>query len=287
MIASSLNTGSQRMLNKQLMFLLNGLRDQVGITIESPPAVIAHYLQERMAALGVADLNEYLALLDGSIGARAEWIALSDLLTVKETRFFRQAAALDCVGEHVLGLLNREPGLKQLSFWSAGCSTGQELYSIAMVIEHLLRDYQPVFGWHGLGTDISFQALEQADRACYRQSNLQNVPEEYRNSYLEPLDGGQWQVTENIRSRTDFVQNNLMQVDRAVFDNQDIIFCQNVLIYFERKKQQWIIDQFVERLNTGGLLILGAGEDAQWKNWDMQRVKCPGVCAYIKIGGNI
>ena len=287
MIASSFNSRLPGVSAKHLMSLMNGLRNQVGITIESPPAVIAHYLQERMAVLDVADLNEYMALLDGGISARAEWIALSDLLTVKETRFFRQTAALECVGEHVLGLLNRESGVDRLSFWSAGCSTGQELYSIAMVIESVLRDHQPVFEWHGLGTDISFRALEQADKACYSQWDVRTLPETYRKSYLEPLDGDQWQITENIRSRTDFVQNNLMHIDSSVFTGLDIIFCQNVLIYFERNKQQWIINQLVERLNAGGLLILGAGEDAQWKNWNMQRVTCPGVCAYIKIGGNI
>ena len=287
MIANSLHSRSQNLTGHQLVSLMNSLHKHVGITIESPPAVIAHYLRERMTVLGVSDLNEYLSLLDHGIGARAEWIALCDLLTVKETRFFRQPAALACLDTHVRELISGKPDLDTLSFWSAGCSTGQELYSMAMVIEYLLRDFQPLFEWHGLGTDISFQALGQAETAVYSQSELRTLPELYRTPYLEPLTAGEWQLSENIRSRTDFVQSNLMHIDSSLFSEFDVISCQNVLIYFEREKQNWIIDEFVERLNVGGLLILGAGEDAQWKNGNMQRVQCPGVCAYKKIGGNI
>ena len=271
----------------QLMSLMRGLREHAGIQIESPRRVIAHYLQVRMAVLGIVHLKDYLALLRGGLAARAEWMALSDLLTVKETRFFRQAAAMECVAQYVQDMLQRAPNFADFSFWSPGCSTGQEVYSIGMVLEHLLRDQQPGFEWYGLGTDISFQAVEQAKLACYSESEVRSLPQKFKTPYMAEAENGQWQVSENIRSRTDFFQNNLLHVDSPVFSDFNIISCQNVLIYFEREKQHWIIDQLVERLSVDGLLVLGAGEDAQWKNQNMRRVKCPGVCAYIKIGGNI
>ena len=271
----------------QLMGLKRGLREHAGIQIETPRSVIAHYLQVRMAVLGIVHLKEYLALLQGGLAARAEWMALSDLLTVKETRFFRQAAAMECVEGYVQDMLQRAPNFEDFSFWSPGCSTGQEVYSIGMVLEHLLRDQQPGFEWYGLGTDISFQAVEQAKLACYSESEVRSLPQKFKTPYMAEAENGHWQVSENIRSRTDFFQNNLLHVDSPVFSDFNIISCQNVLIYFEREKQHWIIDQLVDRLSVDGLLVLGAGEDAQWKNKNMRRVKCPGVCAYIKIGGNI
>lgn len=271
----------------QLMSLMRGLREHAGIQIESPRSVIAHNLQVRMAVLGIVHLDDYLALLQGGLAARAEWMALSDLLTVKETRFFRQAAAMECVAGYVQDLLQRAPNFEGFSFWSAGCSTGQEVYSIGMVLEHLLRDQQPGFEWFGLGTDISFQAIEQAKSACYSESEARSLPQKFKTPYMAESESGQWQVSKNIRSRTDFFQSNLLHVDSPVFSDFNVISCQNVLIYFTRKKQHWIIDQLVDRLSVDGLLVLGAGEDAQWKNKNMRRVKCPGVCAYIKIGGNI
>jgi len=271
----------------QLMSLMRGLRAHAGIQIESPRSVIAHNLQTRMTVLGITHLTEYLFLLQGGLAARAEWLALSDLLTVKETRFFRQAAAMECVAQYVQGLLQRVPDFESFSFWSPGCSTGQEVYSIGMVLEHLLRGQQPGFEWYGLGTDISFQAIEQAKLACFSESEVRSLPQKFKTPYMTVSESGQWQISENIRSRTDFFQNNLLHVDSPVFSDFNIIFCQNVLIYFEREKQHWIIDQLVDRLTVDGLLILGAGEDAQWNHQDMRRVKCPGVCAYIKIGGNI
>ena len=92
-------------------------------------------------------------------------------------------------------------------------------------------------------------------------------------------------VTPAIRAHTHFFHSNLLHVNSAPFADFNIIFCQNVLIYFERDKQRWIIDQLVDRLREGGLLVLGAGEDVRWLNPNMRRVQWPGVCAYKKTGG--
>jgi len=277
---------SQRITGVQLSGLMQRLRTDTGIRIESPQLVIEHYVYDRMEALGVTDMGDYLALLDDSIGARAEWMALTDLLTVKETRFFRQPAVLDCTANYVQELIEQKADYQGFSFWSAGCSTGQEVYSVGMVLEHLLREHQPQFEWHGFGTDVSFQAIGKAQGACYTESDIKSVPDIYQKPYLQKLGKDQWQVSENIRTRTDFFHSNLLQVDKAFFSDFNIILCQNVLIYFEQKKRQWIIDQLVARLGVGGILILGAGEDVQWNNGEMRRVPWPGVCAYKKTGGN-
>ena len=269
----------------QLDTLMQQLRMHAGIKVDSTRNVISDCIAERMGCLDVVDMDEYLAAFDDSISARAEWLALTDLLTVKETRFFRQPAAFDCLAEYMNELVSRGPVPRELSFWSAGCSTGDELYSMAMVMESALAGHQPWLQWHGIGTDISFRAINQAQQGTYSSSAVKAIPEAYRNAYLENVAGQQWRVSENIRARAHFFHSNLLHVNSAPFADFNIIFCQNVLIYFEREKQRWIIDQLVDRLRAGGLLILGAGEDVRWLNQSMRRVQWPGVCAYKKTGG--
>ena len=268
----------------QLSMLMHRLHQYAGIRIDSTRGVLAQCIEQRMASVGVDDVDAYMAVFDDSINARAEWLALIDLLTVKETRFFRQPEAFECVADYVETLLRKGPAPSELSFWSAGCSSGQEAYSIGMLIEQILRRYQPWLQWHGIGPDISFEAISTAQRASYDFDAVRHVPLQYRNWYLQRESQGGWGISQVIRSQTHFFHSNLLHVNSAPFADFNIIFCQNVLIYFERDKQRWIIDQLADRLRPGGLLVLGAGEDARWMNNTMRRVDWPGVTAYKKTG---
>ena len=155
---------------------------------------------------------------------------------------------------------------------------------MAMVVESVVSRYQPWLQWHGIGTDISFNAIQQAQQAIYPEAAMECIPARYRDSYMDHKLGGRRKVTDDIRSRTHFFHSNLLHVDSAPFADFSIIFCQNVLIYFARERQRWIIDQLVDRLRTGGLLILGAGEDVSWLRNNVRRLPWPGVCAYKKTG---
>lgn len=267
----------------QLAMLMRQLHRHAGIQIDSTKSVIASSIQARMEYLGVGEIETYLAAFDDSINARAEWLALIDLLTVKETRFFRQPEAYECLADYI-GELSGGSAPNELSFWSAGCSHGQELYSMAMVVERVLSRQQPWLEWHGIGTDISFKAISQAQQGVYHEDAMKSIPEVYRDSYMDHKLGGRRKVTESIRARTHFFHSNLLHVDGAPFADFNIIFCQNVLIYFGRERQHWIIDQLVDRLRVGGLLVLGAGEDASWLNQGVRRLQYPGVCAYQRTG---
>ncbi|NQX88448.1 MAG: hypothetical protein HRT77_07270 [Halioglobus sp.] len=268
-----------------LLKLMQKLHTEVGISIDSTQSVISGCIQARMNYLGCADVGRYLATFDNSINARAEWLALVDLLTVKSTRFFRQPEAFVCLADYVESLLNQGPAPSELSFWSAGCSYGQELYSMAMVVDAIVSRHQPWVQWHGIGTDISFRAISEAQRGIYPATAVDSIPEGFGDSYLDEKLGGRKIVTEDLRTRTHFFHSNLLHVDGAPFADFNIIFCQNVLIYFERDRQRWIIDQLVNRLRLGGLLVLGAGEDVTLQNQSVCRLPWPGVSAYQKTGG--
>lgn len=271
--------------SSELGVLLQALHTHAGIRIDSTSTVIGGSLQARMAYLGLHDVESYLAIFDDSINARAEWLALIDLLTVKETRFFRQPDAYKCLAHYVDELLTAGPAPSELSFWSAGCSHGQELYSMAMVVENVASRHKPWLQWHGIGTDISFNAIREAQQAIYPEAAMQCIPIEYRETCMDLKLGGRRRVIADIRTRTHFFHSNLLHVDSAPFGDFNIIFCQNTLIYFERDRQRWIIDQLVDRLRVGGLLVLGAGEDASWLAQNVRRLSWPGVCAYQKTGG--
>lgn len=271
--------------DEQLEMLMQQLHTHAGIKIDSTGGVITACVRERMEYLGVSHMSNYLAAFEKGINGRAEWLALLDLLTVKETRFFRQPKAYEHLRDYVGALLAKGPVQKELSFWSAGCSNGQELYSMAMVVESVLANHQPWLQWHGIGTDISFRAINHAQQGVYTEAALKSLPENYREAFMELKLGGRRKVCDDIKSRTHFFHSNLLHVDSTPFADFNIIFCQNVLIYFEREKQRWIIDQLVDRLRPEGLLILGAGEDAGWLNNTVRRLDWPGVCAYKKTGG--
>ncbi len=228
--------------------LLQKLHTHAGISIDSTNNVIAGCIQTRMKYLGIYQVESYLAVFDDSINARAEWLALIDLLTVKETRFFRQPEAYDCLAQYVDALLTAGPAPSELSFWSAGCSHGQELYSMAMVVESVVSRHKPWLQWHGIGTDISFNAIHHAQQAIYPEAAMKSIPVQFRDSCMDHKLGGRRKVTDSIRARTHFFHSNLLHVDSAPFADFNIIFCQNVLIYFERERQRWIIDQLVARL---------------------------------------
>jgi len=273
----------QPITGKQFVTLMDQLQLHAGIKIESPQTVIESNVRGRMATLGLDSISSYMAIFDDSLNARAEWLALIDLLTVKETRFFRQVEALQGLAGYVEEKIGSNTVDEEFSFWSAGCATGQELYSMAMVVEQIFAQHAPWFEWHGIGTDMSFNAINRAQTGRYAESDIQTIPVSYRHPFVSKVADDEWAICDSILARTHFFHSNLMHVSSAPFADFDVIFCQNVLIYFEHDMQHRIIDQLVDRLKTGGLLVLGAGEDVRWTHSKMHRAGWPGVCAYTKL----
>ena len=263
--------------------LLGKLRERVGITIETPRWLIEDYLQQRISALGIANLHEYTDSLDHGLESRAEWLALVDLLTVKETRFFRQTEAFALVREQLAQRAAADELTPEVAVWSVGCSTGEELYSLGMVVDQQLRASGCNLDWHGIGTDISFGAIARARAATYPDRQLQGVPLPCRRAYLEPAGDQQYRVVDSIRQRSNFFHSNLLHVDSAPFAMFDVVFCQNVLIYFDRATRIRILDALFARTRPAGLLVLGAGEDIGWHASGTERVSTRGVTAFKKL----
>jgi chemotaxis protein methyltransferase CheR len=216
-------------------------------------------LRERIAILKLTTFAEYYQYLRFNPGAPAEWEEAIELLTTNETYFFREDYQLRSFKNEVLPvLITQAKGRKRLSIWSAGCSTGEEVYTIAI----LLIETAALAGWElrVYGSDLSKRCIAAARRGAYGSASFRAMPDEYRRRhFVEKPDG--FYVSERVRTLCHFGQMNLLDAEKArLLGRADAVFCRNVMIYFDPYSRKRVIDIFVERLYPGGVLLLGHSE---------------------------
>lgn len=235
----------------------------------------------RMREIGINDYDTYYEQLMAGPVAEREWAVLVDRLTVQETSFFRHPSSFALVRQHVSELLLKEPSRKSLNLWSVGCSTGEEPYSLAMQTDAQLDELKRKVFFGVTATDISLPTLGRARTGIYGERRLHNVPAAWKDKYFKPVVGRkEWQVTDELKKRVAFVQLNIMELDRAPMAGMDIIFCQNVLIYFRRFRKRDILTNLAVRLAPGGLMVLGLGEAMDWAHPQLVRVDYPDTMAF-------
>ncbi|MEO0325973.1 MAG: protein-glutamate O-methyltransferase CheR, partial [Myxococcota bacterium] len=205
-----------------------------------------------------AGLTSYSAYLDHAQQTPAERSKLLDSLTTNETYFFRERYQLDAFRDEVLpGLVERRRDERRLTLWSAGCSTGEEVYTLAM----LLRASGLVDGWEVrvFGSDISRRVLQHARRGVYGEAAFRALPAAHRGDFVESSEGRS--VRPEIRALCHFGHLNLLEHRRtAIVGKVDAVFCRNVLIYFDEASRAKVLRTFWERLHRGGYLMLGHSE---------------------------
>jgi len=259
-------------------------RSGVNISIDRKSFLVSN-LSIRMDELGFSEITKYYSLLTSNANAgNVEWEILVDRLTVHETRFFRDKGALELVGKNYLtsktGIIGNQ---NLIQIWSVGCATGEEPYSIAIALDYFMRindiqGYLAVFA-----TDISGNAIATGRNGVYHRNRLKALPVEYLREYFTPMDLDHYKIVDSIRDRICFSKLNLMDIEQTRIDNMDIIYCQNVLIYFKRDRRIKILNKLVDRLKPGGLLVLGPGEITSWENSLVQPVSQDHVLAYKRL----
>lgn len=216
-------------------------------------------LQDRLIQLGHGSFAEYAQFLRFSGSAVEEWEELQDLLTVHETYFWRDEAQLRSVRDEVLPLLAEQgKARRRLAIWSAGCATGEEVYTLAILVHEsgLFRDWFVRI----YGSDVSRRCVSVARRGVYAASSFRAIPTEIRKQYFHERPDGT-HVAERIRSYCSFGQVNLAQDDKVrLVGRQDAIMCRNVMIYFDAPTRRGVTEGFLDRLNPGGILMLGHSE---------------------------
>jgi chemotaxis methyl-accepting protein methylase len=161
-----------------------------------------------------------------------------------------------------------------------GCSSGEEAYSLAIVAEEELvsRGY-----YYGItGTDVSLAALAKAKKGIYTPRKLSTLTEHQKDQYFSKQDDQQYAVKQNIKERVCFAQLNVLNLNQAPMHGMDVIFCQNMLIYFRRWRRKEIINRLAERLAPGGLLVMGLGEVTDWKHPELERIDNNKTLAFIR-----
>jgi chemotaxis protein methyltransferase CheR len=221
--------------------------------------VMERRLWPRLDVLAMRDFSAYYRYLHYDLAGRAELEAAVDALTTNETYFFREPLQLRAFSEELLPRLKeRNAARKRLRIWSAGCSSGEEPYTIAMLI-HATGEFT---GWDvGVyGTDISRRVLSLARRGEYGPSSFRVAPPAMVQRYLQAA-GPRMRVTDEIRAWVSFGHLNLLDRDLApLVPPADLILCRNVMIYFDEPARRRVLDVFYDKLNEGGFLLLGHSE---------------------------
>jgi chemotaxis protein methyltransferase CheR len=240
-------------------FIAAAIYEDAGIHLPATKANLVYSrLAKRLRALGLENFRDYCALVGSENGAseRAQMIAA---LTTNVTRFFREPHHFDHLKDNLLA-----PAVKdiksggRLRIWSAGCSSGQEPYSIALTVLGALPDAR-AYNVRILATDINPHVLETARRGVYTAEELTSVPQELRRSWMEAAGPGSSKLDEGPRALITFRQLNLIGAwpMRGPFD---AIFCRNVVIYFDEKTQMRMLNRMSSLLRPGGYLYLGHSE---------------------------
>jgi len=235
------------------------IREYCGIFFDdSSRFLIERRLSRRVREQHLDDFRDYYRLLLYDKKREEELSAVIDLVTVNETYFFREQNQLRAFSEEILPELKKETGERKLRIWSAGCSTGEEPYTIAM----LILEYGNLQGWdiEVIGSDINQRVLSVARRGVYRRNSFRSDDTRLTEKYFRE-ENGLYTISDRVKQCVNFCHLNLLDPFRVKFVGRlNVIFCRNVLIYFDQEARRKVVNNFYERLREGGYLLLGHAE---------------------------
>jgi chemotaxis protein methyltransferase CheR len=233
--------------------------DTAGIVLsEKKRAFIHGRLGRRLRALGLADFGQYCRLLETDAGDQ-ERHNLINAVTTNHTSFFRESHHFDYLTKVVLPkLVESNAGSRRIRIWSAGCSSGEEPYTIAMT----LRAYHPpLSGWNVkiLATDLDSNVVSHAAAGTYAADRIEGIPDTYRKRYVTFRRDGNAVMNDELCELITFANLNLLN-EWPMSGPFDVIFCRNVVIYFDKPTQCRLFDRYAEMLKPDGWLFIGHSE---------------------------
>jgi chemotaxis protein methyltransferase CheR len=243
----------------------------------------------RLRETGAEDCAAYLAVLRDPLRGEAEWTALEAEITIGETFFFRYAEQFAALRERILpNLLERNAASRSLRIWSAGCATGAEAYSVAILLHEILGER--LGGWRIriIGSDINEAFLAAARRGRYSRWALRAVSEEEREQHFLASDQGTWTLRPQYRGMASFERHNLLTLlddtSPLQFTDFDLILCRNVLIYFHTDTVARVVEALGRCLVPGGWMLLGHSEPNPLFAATLDPIVLPGTAAYRSPG---
>jgi chemotaxis protein methyltransferase CheR len=216
-------------------------------------------LSPRARELNFESFQKYFYFLQYDPRAEAEFDQIYDLVTTNETYFFREPAQLAAFADEIVPEILERKTVKKIRIWSAGCSSGEEPYSIAMLLNE--AGYYDRAAFEIFASDINQQVLAKARRGHYRESAFRATDGPLRDKYFSRNEDGSWHIHDDIRNRVSFGRLNLYDEPRvSLLGHLDVIFCRNVIIYFDDQSKKVVVSNFFNRLTENGYLLLGHSE---------------------------
>ncbi len=261
---------------------------KVGIQFEATKRYfVDKRLIERIEATGAKDFREYFMMLRFEASG-LELQTLVNLMTVNETYFFREEYQFQCLVNSILGEVTKnkkdKKDKKPIRIWSIPSSSGEEPYSIVI---YLLEHWPDIEHWDVeiISSDIDSEIIKSARRGLYSARSVQYLPVHLLNKYFKPVAGGSYQISEDLRSAVEFTCVNLMDADdMRNYRKVDVIFCRNLLIYFDDQSRRQAAETFFDALNPGGFVCLGHSESMSRISSLFRVRKFPEAIVYQKPG---
>ncbi|MBF0558351.1 MAG: protein-glutamate O-methyltransferase [Nitrospirae bacterium] len=268
------DTATTEMSIKDFCRLSDFIHSQYGINLpNSKKVMLESRLKKRLRALNMRSYEEYSEYVFSKRGMENELVHMIDVVTTNKTDFYREPAHFDYLVQKALPDIADSRGAaaaRPLKVWSAGCATGEEPYTLAMVISEFSNRCPELIHNHEiLATDISTKALDLAKMAIYNEERTGPLPANLKKKYLmtsKDRTKRLVRITPELRSRVKFRRLNFMDSNFGISEPVDIIFCRNVLIYFTSKTQENLINRFCDHLIPGGYLFVGHSESLNGMN---------------------
>lgn len=242
------------------------IKGNYGINLgEGKRLLLVGRLQKLLSEKGFSDFSEYYRyiLADKTGAALSE---LADLMTTNHTFFMREPEHLHYFRDTLLPYLLSSVTSKDLYIWSAGCSRGEEPYTLAIIIDQVMGFQKSLWNTRILATDISSSVLAWAQRGIYPKNEISALPKYWQKVYFTDVGGEQASISEYIRSDVIFRRLNLMDESFPFKKKMHVVFCKNVMIYFDMPTKINLVKRFAEIMPPGGFLFIGLSETINWEN---------------------
>lgn len=259
--------------------LRNYIYDRAGVCLSDiKKHTVENYLARRIREKRFVGFEDYFISLMSK--EESESKALFEIVTTNETYFFREPQQLNVLTKHILPQVLKQKRTREIRVWSAACSSGEEPYTVAAI----LKETDPLLRTDIIGSDISEAVLETARRGIYSSYSVRNVPPHYLRKYFQAREN-MYELDESIRKMVKFFNINLVD-EKSVrtIRNADIIFCRNVLIYFDDKSKRKAVSLLYDALAPNGFLIVGTSESLYNVTRAFQPTVIDRVVLYQKAG---
>lgn len=273
---TAVNSYTKPLSDTEFNLLSNFIYSNYGIKM--PPAkksMLQSRLQNRLRENNLSSFKEYCDLVFSDKNGETEIVHMIDVVSTNKTDFFRENGHFEFMKSTILPEFQNQNNHDKLKVWSSACSSGEEVYTIAMVIEEFLEGTKQ-FDYSILGTDISTRILQKAASGIYSEDRIEGLSLNMKKKYLlrsKNRENPTVKVVPTLREKTSYARLNLMDDNyHSIPKNFDVIFCRNVLIYFDRPTQEKVINKLCTHLKSNGYFFLGHSESITGINVPLKQI---------------